>query len=191
MAVIYNKSKTYLLPLLSEFVDFDKKFFDNLINTYVFENSYKYKDCIMILHDFSFRNPEYTRYEHQLTNNELFVDLIDVGNKVLYIFKFPEIYMHEYNKFIQGKYSEFGSDAKELILEFYTDIYKHNVNAVPFLVKVKQILFKDDKLRRKMERDLKVILPPEAELGQAFDEVSETFQTLKYENDETKSKIPR
>ena len=189
--IISNKSKTYLLPLLSELVDFDKKYYDNLINTYIYDGVGKYENCIFVLHKFSFRNPEYTHYEHRLVNNELFVDLIDIGENVLYIFKFPEEYMDEYYAFEMGLYSEYGEDAKELILSFFGNIYKGNVNAVNFLLKIKQILFKDDKLKRKIEKELGVELPLNAELSSIMEKNNETFDLSKYieqENDKNKDK---
>lgn len=183
--VRYNKSKTYLLPLLSEIVGFDKRFFKHLNNVYMFEDTGKYKDCLLILHDFSFKTPEFTTYEHNLTNNEFFVKLIDINDKVLYIFKFPEEYMTEYNHIQAGKYSKFGEDAKELILDFFTDVYKGNPNAVPFLIKVKQILFKDEKLKKDIERELStnrspVILDKDAELTDPINVEDETFELSKY-----------
>lgn len=114
----FNKSKTYLLPLLSEIIDFDLRFINYLENTFMFDNQNKYNNCFYILHEFNFKNPEFTNYEHRLINNELFINSYDIGNKVLYIFKFPEEYLPEYNSFINSKYSRFGEDAKILILEF-------------------------------------------------------------------------
>jgi len=178
----YNKSKTYLLPLLSELVEFDRKFFDNMQNVYIADDLGKYKNCIYILHDFSFRNPEYTLYENQLTKTEYFVDLVDVdNNQVLYIFKFPEEYLHEYNKFIEGKYSHFGTDAKELILEYYTNVFQGNLNAVNFLLKLKQILFKDKKLKKQIETKLSTTLDEDAELTDLINIEEETYMLSKYE----------
>lgn len=192
----YNKSKTYLLPLLSEIIGFDKRFFKYLENVFIFEDTGRYENCIFILHDFSFKNPEFTLYEHSFINNELFVDLIDINDKVLYIFKFPEEYMMEYNYFIEGKYSKFGLDAKELILEFFTEIYRNNPNAVSFLIKVKQILFKDERLRKEIEEELstnrsKVVLDEDAELTDSIEPIDETFFLSKYitENEDKNKKI--
>tara|TARA_R110000851_G_scaffold315229_2_gene477558 strand:- start:8166 stop:8717 length:552 start_codon:yes stop_codon:yes gene_type:complete len=171
-----NKSKTYLLPLLSELVEFDKKFYKNLVNTYIYDDQGEYEKCILILHDFSFKLPEFTHYEQDLINNDLFVDFIDVGDQVLYIFKFPEEYHSEYESFQKGKYSEFGADAKELILSFFSDIYQNNLNAVDFLIKVKHVLFKNERLRKKIETDLKVRLPKDAELSAIMEVENETFE---------------
>lgn len=176
----YNKSKTYLLPLISEVIKLDPVFFKYLLNTYIFDKNGEYEDCIFIEHEFNFKNPAFTKYEHEMTNNQYFVDLIDLNDRAIYIFKFPEEYLHEYNCYKEGKYSEFKKDAKELILDFYGTVYSNNMNAIPFIVKVKQILFKDKKLKEKLEKSLsskfhKVILDENAELTDVIDEKLETF----------------
>jgi hypothetical protein len=171
----YNKSKTYLLPLLAEVIEIDTRFFNHLKNTFISDTNDKYKDCIFILHDFSFKNPEFTNYEHKLTNNPYFVDLIDIDNLVLYIFKFPEEYMEEYNLFKKGKYSKFGEDAKKVIINFFGHIYQGNLNAVKFLLALKQILYKDKKLKERIEEDLRVTLPKDAELTDIASMEDETF----------------
>jgi len=170
-----NKSRTYLLPLLSELVNFEMKFDKFIINTYIHFNVEKYKNCIGILHNFSFRNPDFTAYEHKLINNELFVDIVDIDDNVLYIFKFPEEYIHEYNSFINGKYSAFGLDAKELILNYYNQLYKGNLNATAFLLKVNHVLFKDKKLKKQIEKDLGVVLDEDAELSDIPSRQDETY----------------
>lgn len=177
----YNKSKTYLLPLLSEFVKFDKKFYPYLQNTYIFDDLGKFKNAIFVEHDFSFKNPEFTLYENNFTETEYFLDLIDITpEKVLYIFKFPDDYINEYELFKKGKYSHYDEDAKELILSFFAEMYEHNIGAVPFLVKIKQILFKDEKLKREIEDRLNVKLPDDAELTDAINNENEVFELSKY-----------
>jgi len=171
----YNKSKTYLLPLLAEVIDLDLKFYNNIVNTYIYDVNNNYKDCFFILHDFSFRNPEFTAYEHKLTNSPYFIELVDIDNKVLYIYKFPEEYLPEYNNFKIGKYSQYGKDAKEILLNFFGTIYSGNLNAIKFLMTLKQVLFKDEKLKLKLETELKVTLPPDAELTDIMVEENETF----------------
>lgn len=176
MGVIkYNKSKTYLLPLLSEVVDIDFKFFDYLQNTYIYDKEDTYQNCIFIKHRFDFKNPEFTKYEYNFTNNQHFVDLIDKKEEVIYIFKFPEEYLPEYNYYINGEYSKYAKDAKELILDFYGKLYNGSVNALPFLLKVRQILFKDEKLRKQLEKDLKIELHEEVELGSIMNKSEETI----------------
>ena len=189
--VKFNKSKTYLLPLISELVNIEKQYLPYLNNTFMVDNEGKYENCIYILHDFDLSNPKFTTYEHHLINNELFVDMYDIGNQVLYVFKFPEEYLHEYNCLKNSKYSEFKDDAKELILEFWTVMYGENPNSLPFLTKVKDILFKTTKYRQKLERSLssktqKIVISSEAELGDIIDIENETFDFKVLENIKTK-----
>lgn len=181
--IVLNKSKTYLLPLMSEVINLDLRFFKYLKNTYLFDCNNEYENCIFIYHEFNFRNPEFTAYEHKLIKNEYFINLVDVEDKVIYIFKFPEEYLYEYNCYINGKYSEFGVDAKELILAFWTRVYKNNPNAIPFLIKVKQILFKDEKLKKIIEQDLGVILNISSELGECM---NKKYETIELKNKEIK-----
>lgn len=161
----YNKSKTYLLPLLSEVLDLDIKFLPYLLNIYMFDENNEYNDHIFLLHEFNFKNPEFTKYEHKLTNNPLFVKHIDIGSKVIYVFKFPEEYISEYYKLLDSKYSEFGDDAKQLILRFWGEVYSGSSLGVNFLLKIKQILYKDQKLKEKLQKELGVILENNQELG--------------------------
>lgn len=184
-AVVYNKSKTYLLPLLSELIEFDVRFIDNLENTYMYADADEYENHLFVLHQYAFENPEFTAYESKLMNNELYVDSIDIGNKVLFIFKFPEEYLHEYHCLEQGRYSAFGVDTKELILKFWNSIYSKFVSATPILLKIKQILFKDKKLKVQLEKELStprapVIIDDDAELGAAIDKNNETFELKKH-----------
>jgi len=161
----YSKSKTYLLPLLSEVLDLNLKFLPYLINTYLFDENNEYENCIFILHEFNFKNPEFTKYEHKLTNNELFVKHIDIDDKVIYIFKFPEEYLNEYNCLLNSQYSKFGDDAKQLILRFWGEVYSGNSAGVAFLLKIKQILYKDLKLKERLQKELGVTLDSNQELG--------------------------
>jgi hypothetical protein len=189
--VKFNKSKTYLLPLISELVNIEKQYLPYLNNTFMVDNEGKYENCIYILHDFDLSNPKFTTYEHHLINNELFVDMYDIGNQVLYVFKFPEEYLHEYNCLKNSKYSEFKDDAKELILEFWTVMYGENPNSLPFLTKVKDILFKTTKYRQKLDQSLssrtqKIVISSEAELGDIIDIENETFDFKVLENIKTK-----
>ena len=172
----YTKSKTYLLPLMSEVLDLNIKFMPQLLNTYMFDDKNEYQDCFFILHEFNFKNPEFTSYEHKLVNNPLFVKNIDLDNKVVYVFKFPEEYLKEYYHLSNSKYSSFGEDAKQLILRFWGEVYSGNSLGVNFLLKVKNILYKDKKLKEKLEKDLGVKLDDDQELGDYVDLENETFK---------------
>jgi len=95
---------------------------------------------------------------------------------VLYIFEFPEEYIREYNLFKQGKYSKYGKDAKDTIINFFGNIYAGNLNAVKFLMTLKQVLYQDNKLKQELEKKLNVTLPEGAELSDITCLVRETFE---------------
>lgn len=172
--IVPNRSKTYMLPLLSEFVNFDMKFMKYLLNTFI--NIEEEENSLAILHEFTFKDPEFTSYEHRLLENKLFSKYIDIDDKVLYIFKFPEEYLNEYNLFKEGKYSEFGDDAKQLIIKFWAEVYKRNSSATKFLISLKQVLYKDLKLKETIEKELGVKLNDNQELGEIIDMNNETFK---------------
>lgn len=167
----YNVSKTYLLPLLSEIIDINPKFIDYLENTYMFDSKGEYNNCFFIYHKFNFKNPEFTAYENKLVNNDLFVKLIDKEDYVIYIFKFPEDYLPEYDYLINGKYSLFGNDAKQLIIRFWTELYGKHTTGLRVINKIKQILYKDKILKKEIEQSLStpkapVVLEEDSELGE-------------------------
>lgn len=181
MSKKYNASKTYLLPLISEVVGIEKKFINYLENTYMFDENNEFNECIFIRHEFSFKNPEFTAYEHRLIDNQYFVKTIDIDNEVIYVFKFPEEYLPEYYHLLNGQYSKFGEDAKKLILNFWTEMYGKIPAGINLILKIKQILYKDKKLKQQLEERLsspkhKVILDDDAELGEEVLKDNETFR---------------
>lgn len=180
---MYNKSKTYLLPLLAEFISLDISFMKYLKNTYMFyEDENEFYLCL--LYNFNFKDPNFTKHENQLINNELFYKLIDVDNQVLYIFKFPEKYKQDFRYFKDSKYSKLSEDSKKLILKFWNKVYSGNSAVVPFLIKVKQILYRDERLKLKIEKDLNIKLSENQELGDFIDIKKETFNMYEYKNQE-------
>jgi hypothetical protein len=177
----YNKSKTYLFPLLAEVINVNYKFLPFIENTYLQDDENKHKDCFYIMHDFNFKNPEFTSYEHKFTDSELFEQLYDIDNKVLYVFKFPIDFKHEYNCFKNSKYSEFGEDAKKIILEFWTKIYGTNIEGIAFITRIKQILYKEEIFRKIREKQLGVPIGEDVELGN-FVYIEE--ETYKFKNED-------
>lgn len=174
--VRYNASKTYLLPLISEVIGIETKFIDYLDNTYMFDEENAFNECLFIKHEFSFKNPEFTAYEHRLIDNQYFVKLIDIGSDVIYVFKFPDEYLHEYYCLQNSKYSEFGEDAKKLILRFWTEMYGKFPSGINLILKIKQILYKEEKLKTQLEEKLNTKLDLHSELGEKVEVSNETFK---------------
>lgn len=175
----YNISKTYLLPLISEVIGVEPKFINYLENTYLFDENNEFTECFFIKHEFSFKNPEFTAYEHRLIDNQYFVKLIDIGSDVIYVFKFPEEYLQEYYYLQNSKYSKFGEDAKKLILKFWTEIYGKIPAGINLILKIKQILYRDEKLKKQLEEKLNIKLDLHSELGESVEVLNETFRIKK------------
>ncbi len=178
----YNKSKTFLLPLIAPLIGIEEKYFNLIENTWLFDSENKHVDCIIIEQDFSFKNPEFTAYEHKLTDNQYFVELHDSDERVLYVFKFPEEYLVEYYLLLNSKYSEFGKDAKSQILDFWTTLYGKSTTGINFILKQKQILYKEKILKEKLEEQFNVKLDDDAELGDFVEIEHETININEYKN---------
>lgn len=179
----FNKSKTYLLPLISDYIGINSKYLPYLKNTYLNCDKAKYKNCFFILHDFNFKDKDFTAYEHELMNNELFIEAHDINNQVLYVFKFPSEQLENYEAFMRSEYSKLTEDAKHKILGFWDKYYENNPNAVKFLTKIKNILYKENKLKIELETQLHVEIKEEAELGEFIEIKHETFEFKTLNND--------
>ena len=175
-----TKSKTYLLPLMSEVLPFEKKFLRGIVNTYIHRDDFDLDGMYLhIEHKFAFKNPEFIAYENKLKRSNLFVDFVDNGDNVVYTFKFPKEYENEYVKFIEGKYSEFGDDAKKLIMRFLNGIYLYDKAASKFLVRTYRVLYKDENLRREWLTERGVDIPKGQELESIMEIENETFKIEK------------
>ena len=185
----YNKSKTYLLPLLSEYVILEPLYFKN-INTYIFDDKTLYNNSIFVFFEYKKgKNAKIEKYEQELVQSMLFQDIIYSDNySTCFVFNFPKKFIGEYYLFLQGKYSEYSNYAKTLIVEFYTELYNGNLNAIDFLMTVKQVLFKDEKLKQKIEKDLGVVLDSNAELTSIMNMRDETL-TIKKEEENIYSDV--
>jgi len=181
-----NLSKTYLLPLIAPVIGIESKYLSLVQNTYLFFEEDISEGKFYVLQDFSFRNPDYTSYEHRLTNNQYFEKLIDFENKVLYVFNFPKEYLHEYNSFLMSKYSKFNNDAKEQILHYWTMILGKSTTGANTIFKIKQILYKEKSLKEQLEKDLRIKLSSDAELGELVKIDNEIFKSNEYKNKKIK-----
>lgn len=169
----YNLSKTYLLPLLSEVVDI-YSIIEFVDNTYIFDNSNKYTNCIFLKTTLNFKIPEYAKLEKTIINNYLYVDTIDTEEYIIYIFKFPEEYLHEYYSFIRGEYSKFGIDAKDLIIKFIEKAFKrYDISKV--IERVNGYLFKNEEYKKILEKRINIKLPNNVELGDIINKKNETI----------------
>lgn len=171
-----NGSYTYLLPLLSEQVNLKKTLLTFVKNTYIFTNKNKDIGKFYILCEFNYSDESFTTLEKYLIDNELFITSYENNSEILYEYEFPDVYIYEQKTFIEGKYSEFKQDTKDLILSFWSGLFGHIPSFVTgVLLKIRQILDKDPKLRTKLIKDLKVYIDKDAELGNKIELINETY----------------
>jgi hypothetical protein len=171
-----NKSKIYLLPLFISTLKINKEFVSQIKNTYLLHDSHLIDKCIGISFKSSIlKNPKYIEHIQNLILDDAFIEIDQNSNEILYLFEFPEKYFPEYFKFVKGKYSQFSRRAKEIILRFWTETQITDKQSIYDLIYIKQVLFKDEKLRLKLEEDLDVRIEKGQELGSIVDLDNEKF----------------
>ena len=154
-----NKTFTYILPMLKEYVTVKK---ENLINTYIGSQDRPDDDNhIFLLYKFS-GDKQFLEYEDYLTTTKLYVDSYDPDKyHVMYIFRIPEEYQDVYNLFKEGKYSEFPQKYKIALFEY------HGITDANH--RVAQVLFKHPDLREEWEDKLKIPIPEDSEVSSVPD----------------------
>jgi len=157
--MLLNKSYTYILPMLANYVGVRKS---NLKNTFIGDKDYpKYDNNIFLLYKFS-GSKEFLLYEDFLKNTNLFVDSYDPDDHhVMFVFDVPSFYQSDYDLFKEGKYSEFPQEYKIALFEYHgiTDS-KH---------RVAQVLFKHPDLREEWENKLNIPIPEDSEVSSVPD----------------------
>lgn len=173
-----NRSKTYLLPLLSDFFSITNKNVNNcIINTYtdVISQRGEYENVLALHCEFMEENADYEDFEKSIVNSELYIKHYEERNNVIFIIKFPDTYIREYNLYKQGLYSHFGDDCKIHIVRYWNKVLGRGFKNVPVIKKIKQILNKDPELNAKMREELNVEISLDQELGEAFNQEKEVI----------------
>lgn len=169
-----NKSFTYILPLFDVYVEV--KYFDLLVNTYLWSDDLQMDTfCLLYKFDGSLKGSAHSRkgftmYEQRLRENEYYIDDIDYGPYVLFIFNLPEDIIEEKHKFIEGKYSRLTDESKSTILKFSN--YKYGSLTAK---SIENVLKKSVKLRESLSERIKHYIPEDAELSSVIDPVEELF----------------
>lgn len=164
-----NKSKTYLLPYIDEFIKI--KFVDRLKNTYVFLND-EYKICL--LYEYSAKKG-FSDYEKELEENEYYNKTIDIDKKtVLYVFDIPLEIVDCVDLFLSGKISYM--PRREIMISFL--VKNFNIKQDNDLIK---IIKRDPNYKIKLESELNVKIPEGLDLTSSPDIEDETFKYQKNE----------
>jgi len=119
----FQKSKIFLYPIL----EIKRGNSVTPIQTYVsWDGHYKIEDCKYICLYHLRNDEEFRKFERQkLLGNKLFYDFKQVeDNKGVYVFDFKSK-AHDWNCFINGKYSKMTADHKKIIKSFFSQNNSH------------------------------------------------------------------
>lgn len=163
---IYNKSFTYILPILGELLKIE---LSDVSACYIGDGKRPEFDAKILL---IFQSKFLLKNRGEAIGHELFVDTyIGAGNKEVFVFKVPESDTKNLVKFIDGKYSEFDDAHKKRILAFHQLDNDSRVN---------QVLTKHLALKKQLEDALKVVIPENQELSSKPDMLNESYSLLHF-----------
>jgi len=163
-----TKSSLFIFPMLNgnrNLYMFDRLFINCFIGTK------EYKNHIVLLYRFSGESL-FLKFEEALSQFAGFVKTYDPSPEyVVFVFKVPTTQRQNYNYIINGDYSKVDVLYKNKILEF------HNFTTEGDLA---QILFRSKNRKKRLEEQLGVELPDNAELHSIMDIEAETFNPNTY-----------
>ncbi len=158
-----NKSKSYILPLVDTAIDL--KYVEDIANTYIVDNTspenliiLKYKNKNKIILD--------KEYINTIINNILFLSNQEDDEFLYFSLRIPKRFNREFKLFIEGRYSEFGEPAKQIIINFLTTHFKSSYQTIEL---VKAILYREERLRKQLSKELNMYIPANYELSSKID----------------------
>jgi len=176
---VLNKSKTYILPYISEYIPI--KFINKLLNTYTFYNN-EYAFCLR--YEFSGKK-EFTQYEKELESNKYYRETIDVNKReVLYIFDIPEDLFNIVDLYLDGKYSYLPN--KDIVIGF---LMKHF--GLTLDNKIIKILNRDESLKQEIEDQLNVKIPDGIDLSSCPNKDNENYINFNVKTNEKEEYIDK
>ena len=166
-----TKSSTFIMPMLS---GNRKLFFWNRLFMNCFISVPDNDTCISLLYRWS-SDPLFIKFEKALSTFKYFRKRYDPSpDYVMFVFDIPKQYIKDFDRFINGKYSELSKLYKINILDF------HNLEING---EVGQILFKSPKRKKILEKKIGAILNHDSELLSIIDKDKEetfNFETYKF-----------
>lgn len=156
-----NKSKTYLLPLLDGYIQFDRSIITKVKNTYLYLDNSEIDEDKPIL-GLLFKKDSLTLDDIQLLqNSKSYKTKIISDTETLFVFNFPKEHVYDYYKFIDGNYSSFDDYSKLKIIKF---LEFHYFNYPLAIQKVRWVFDKDPKFKSILEEQLNMYIPSDSEL---------------------------
>jgi hypothetical protein len=164
-----TKSSLLIMPML----DGNKNlyFYDSLLMNCFLGTKDESSGVIGLLYRWS-NSPVFLKFEKAVQQFRNFVKIVDFSKHFVYFeFNVPKKYIKDYNKFINGKYSELSSNYKDKILKFHE---------IDIESQIAQILYKGKKRKKRLEHSLGINLDPDAELFSIINEDLEYFDKNYY-----------
>ena len=164
----YNKSLTYIMPMLmNEITDLR----NNLIGVFIGDADYpELNNHIFLQYKFN-GSISFLDSEEKLKKNQYFEISYDPDKyTVMYVFKVPEKWQKDYNRFLKSQYSRFSIEYKTLIIS------THNLNENSIIY---QILFRKEEAYLKLEEELNCKIPRELEASGILNPNKEIFNKNK------------
>jgi len=166
-----TRSKTYIVPIISEYIAINK---DLLITSYLYDVNFpeiniENIEGLFLLFSWS-ENSVHKLYEDTLIQSSHITKHYDVDHKhYMVYFKFPEEIKLDIRYIMNGKFSRVSDETKKVILKYWQSAQNS---------KIYGILTKSAKYREKLEDELNVKIPIDAELGDRLNSHEETFNQI-------------
>lgn len=174
--IMDNKTKRtktfyFLFPLLGNFMSE----FPNIINCYLGDVDKTYTNSLLALFKWS-STLAYSKFEDSLKDHPYFIESYEPTRKhTMFVFKIPNTFKDNYNKFLTGKYSQLSNEYKIHILSFFSTSIQTQT--------LKAILYKEKERREKMEQLLEVKISKDIDLLDLINMKSETFNIKSFKYD--------
>lgn len=165
-----NKSKSYILPLVDQTIDF--KYVGDIVNTYILDNERKDQNLLIIKYNKTKELLSDKEYIQSIIQNPLFISTHDDKNYIHFYLKIPIRFNREFELFRVGKYSEFSEPAKQVIIKF---LLRHFQSSYQTIELIKSILYREKQLRNQLSKELNMYIPEDWELSSKINENMETF----------------
>lgn len=166
-----NLSRTYIIPLMADYLNFNRSMF---INSYLFDvnkpefNVEEIEGLFLLIKWMNLE--EHKIFEKGLFSNPLVKDHYDVNKDYYMIYsKFPSELEDEIKLLIDGKYSKVNNVTKGKIINYWKGLKNDHIS---------DVLLKSPALKKRMEMALNVRITDDAELGNKMNFHKETFSYL-------------
>lgn len=171
---MFNKSRSYLLPLLFKELDIPHTYLKYVSNTYVRLKDYNSTNIFILeVNKSEKEDKEFAKFINILYLCKGIDSSYEDSNGVLIFIIIFNKFKDEYQYYIDGKYSKFSNHAKQTIIKFWSFVYGKDGNK--FVRDVTDILYQNARLRNEIEQKLAVRLPLNAELSSICNLTKETL----------------